>query len=358
VVRAARQRNTAPRLNFLCGDCRSFPFADRSLDLVVAFEVIEHLAEWEKLLDESQRVLSAHGELIVSTPNRLYYTESRESPNPFHVHEFEYQEFCHALSARFPHVRIFLENHSEGVIFSLPEATNIESFVESGSGSGPVDPNSSHFFVAVCSPQPIYSSPPFIYIPQSGNVLREREKHIALLATEIDQKDEWLERAKQDLARLQLKHQALETESAEAQKTAQREIDALEQENARKSEWSRQLDAEIARLGLVIEGLQAELAEKTEWARSLEVEKTKIFDSYQRLDAEAVQLRRDLKTSVDQLHATEADVADRTAWAQGLDLQVARLTADLNSLLGSPAYRIGKRLGLAPIPPSDPQSKR
>lgn len=358
VVRSARARYPAPRLHFVCGDCRALPFASASLDLVVAFEVIEHLDHWEEMLDETRRVLSPQGELIISTPNRLYYSESRETPNPFHVHEFDYQEFCGALGARFPNVRMFLENHSEGVIFSLPEATNIESFVESGAGSGPVDPNASHFFVAVCSRQPIYSSPPFIYIPQSGNVLREREKHIALLETELEQKDRWLTQAKEDLADLHRKHQALEEEAAEAQRRAQETIDDLEQENARKTEWSRQLEAEVARLGGVIGQLQVELSEKTQWALNLEAERAQIFANYQRLDAEAVQLRLDLKAAVDQLHATEAELAERTAWAQGLDQEVARLKADLNSLLGSPAYRIGKRLGLAPIPPSDPRSQK
>jgi len=52
------------------------PFEDASFDLVVAFEVIEHLENWRGFLEESRRVLAASGQLIVSTPNRLYYTES------------------------------------------------------------------------------------------------------------------------------------------------------------------------------------------------------------------------------------------------------------------------------------------
>ncbi len=350
VARSARQRYKAPRLDFVSGDCRKLPFPDEAFDLVVAFEVIEHLEGWESLLDESRRVLSAPGELIISTPNRLYYAESREAPNPFHVHEFEYEEFCAALSARFAHVRIFLENHSEGVIFSLPETTEIESFVESDAGSGPVDPHSSHFFVAVCSSQPIYSSPPFIYIPQSGNVLREREKHIALLQSEIEQKDRWLAEVKESLRNLHNRHQALEAEAAENQQRAQQAIDSLEQENARKAAWAEQLNAEILRLGEIIRTLQSDIEEKTQWALNLEAERVRLVE-------EVASVRRDLKTCVDQLHATEAELENRTAWAQSLDQQVARLTADLNAWLGSPAYRIGKRLRLAPIPSSDPRRR-
>ena len=48
-------------------------------------------------------------------------------------------------------------------------------------------------------------------------------------------------------------------------------------------------------------------------------------------------------------------MSERTAWAQSLDRQLAQSTADLNALYGSPAYRLGRRLGLAPTPTSDPK---
>ena len=71
----------------------------RKFDLVTAFEVIEHLAAWRDLLSEARRVLAPGGLFLVSTPNRLYYADSRrlDGPNPYHVHEFEFEEFDAAL---------------------------------------------------------------------------------------------------------------------------------------------------------------------------------------------------------------------------------------------------------------------
>ena len=86
---------------------------------MVAFEVIEHLPDWRDFLLEVRRVLAPTGQFIVSTPNKLYYAESRgrAGANPFHAHEFEFDEFRDELSAIFPHISLFLENHVEGVAF-------------------------------------------------------------------------------------------------------------------------------------------------------------------------------------------------------------------------------------------------
>src|SRR5204863_8368309 len=97
----------------------SLPLPGGSSDLVVAFEVIEHLDDWRGFLREARRALAPEGQFIVSTPNKLYYSESRKQagPNPFHVQEFEFEEFRSELGEFFPHVSLFLENHAEGVVF-------------------------------------------------------------------------------------------------------------------------------------------------------------------------------------------------------------------------------------------------
>ena len=58
--------------------------------------------------------------LLISTPNRDYYEESRgaSGPNPFHRHEFTFAEFAVALGAVFPHVRIWTQNHAGAIVFA------------------------------------------------------------------------------------------------------------------------------------------------------------------------------------------------------------------------------------------------
>ncbi|MBV9745631.1 MAG: class I SAM-dependent methyltransferase, partial [Acidobacteriia bacterium] len=89
-IEYAREHYRLPNLWFERASCTALPHPDSAFDLVVAFEVIEHLENWRELLLEARRLLGRNGQFVVSTPNKLFYTESRgsEGPNPFHVHEF------------------------------------------------------------------------------------------------------------------------------------------------------------------------------------------------------------------------------------------------------------------------------
>ena len=192
---AGGKQYSHPHLRFVQGDCTRFPFADSSLDAVVAFEVIEHLDEWKALIEESRRVLTPAGQFIVSTPNRLYYGESREDPNPFHVHEFTHDEFREELGRCFPHVMLFLENHVDALVFAGEQVQGIRARLETADQA----PDEAHFFLAVCSQRPLHGSPTFVYLPSSANLLREREKHIGMLQGEVNKRDEWLAAARVEL---------------------------------------------------------------------------------------------------------------------------------------------------------------
>src|SRR6266702_5640433 len=110
-VAFATAHYAAPGLRYQQGDARALPFPDARFDLVVCFEVIEHLAEQEQVLREVRRVLAPGGILIISTPNRRYYTDERNEHNEFHVREFDVPEFEELLAPFFPHVGLYFQNH-------------------------------------------------------------------------------------------------------------------------------------------------------------------------------------------------------------------------------------------------------
>src|ERR1019366_1291014 len=236
-VEYARAHYALPNLAFEQASCIELPFVDGAFDLVVAFEVIEHLENWRGFLLEVRRVLAPSGQLIVSTPNRLYYTESRgpHGANPFHGHEFDFDEFTRELREVFPYVSMFLENHIQGVTFQPHEAGHtVETRVDAAE---PV-PDESHFFIAVCAHRPQIGNPTFLYVPRVANVLRERERHIAKLEGELATKDEWLDKAQADLAEFDREHQKL-LEMFREQK------EELEQSNR----WAEELNAALGARG-------------------------------------------------------------------------------------------------------------
>jgi SAM-dependent methyltransferase len=87
-------------------DVRELPFEDASFDLVVCFEVIEHIDGQEQALDELKRVLAPGGLLAISSPNPDVYVEG----NPHHVHELRPDELSQLLGARFATTALFQQH--------------------------------------------------------------------------------------------------------------------------------------------------------------------------------------------------------------------------------------------------------
>ncbi|MBP3426243.1 MAG: class I SAM-dependent methyltransferase [Rikenellaceae bacterium] len=74
--------------------------ADQSVDCVISFQVIEHIKDDVKMVDEVWRVLRPGGRFIVSTPNRLMSL----TRNPWHVREYTPEEFAALLGTKFDNV--------------------------------------------------------------------------------------------------------------------------------------------------------------------------------------------------------------------------------------------------------------
>ncbi len=155
-VNYASARYTAMNLSFMKGSATQIPLADRSIDVIVSFETIEHLMEHERMLGEMKRVLRTDGHVIISSPNKLVYSDSRDYHNPFHVRELYFHEFRDLLRGFFPEVRIFGQRIFAGSAVHPLGGVSTDSrwlgpTVEPQTGiSALPDPE---YFIAVCSCQ-------------------------------------------------------------------------------------------------------------------------------------------------------------------------------------------------------------
>ena len=313
-------------LRFLDSSCTAVPYPAESFDLAVAFEVIEHLTDHRAFLDECARLLTREGLLIVSSPNKRYYAETRAAtgPNPFHEHEFEAEEFVRELQRVFPNVRLLLQNRVESFAFHPPVSFwPAEARIDGGGGTA----EDAHFFIALCSRGPLPEPKSFVYVPKAANMLRERELHVEALqrqladvkadrgallelfrrqTRELEERSTWAQQLDSDLTTSRERIVALQNEATELAADYRAQFALMEQEDQIKTEWARKASAE----------LEAKCQE--------------------------------LAHCVGLLDAAESTVRERTIWAQTAEAQRAELAARLEMIRASRWVKVGRTVGLGP----------
>ena len=338
----ARAHYQAASLSFALHSCVDLPFSAGSFDLITAFEVIEHLTNWRELLKEAQRLLSPSGTFLVSTPNKLYYADQRREagPNPFHEHEFEFEEFRDALMEHFAIVDVQLQNRTEAFVYAAAGEPVSEPAVRVEMPAS--DPSQAHFFLAFCG---VEKPEPFVFIPSAGNLLRERELHIARLTSELALKDKWLAGMTGQRDQLHAHHQAAVTQLEERNRWAQSlesELDAarqrvveLQSEFAREQEASRKVASDYE---AKVRELERDVTEKANWA--LETER--------RMTAELESKCNELAEAVKLLDSVESTVEERTRWAQDLDARLQSAAGQLAMIRSSRWIKLGRAAGIGP----------
>lgn len=307
-VAFAKKLYPESNLDFLVSDCRQIPLGAETVDVAVCFEVIEHLAEQAALLEEVRRVLRPDGLLVISTPNRIYYTEERKEINPFHVREFDFDEFLAFLKGSFAHVEMAFQNHVASLYVGDPRQQRpLRSEMEQSAADLE---QSSHYFVAVCSNSPDHRMcDPLVYLPGSGNLLRDRERHI-----------------QSQHQRIQVLDQRVLEQQKEYDLQSQWCLQ-LNQQMQERTEWAQRLEQRIHELDARIEGIQQELQSRTEWAERLNLEVA----------------GRD-----QQLAKLQAEFDERTAWALRLNEELKANQEKLERIKHSKLFQISKTLGLVP----------
>jgi ubiquinone/menaquinone biosynthesis C-methylase UbiE len=332
-VEYARATYPLPNLLFLVSSCVATPFRPNSFELVVAFEVIEHLEDYRAFLNECARVVTPQGLFIVSSPNKSYYAESRAKtgPNPFHQHEFEADEFVSELSRVFSNVRLLLENRVESFAFH-PARTFWPAGVRIDGGGGTAA--ESNFLIGLCSFGRLPDPQSFVYVPKAANLLREREQHVQLLEQQLARTKKWLaEMEAERNSLLGLYHQQAD-ELMERTIWAERVdaeladlIEVLTKERQQAEALTQAYDTKVAHL-------EGENVAKTEWAQATEA---RLQESFLQL-AECVRL----------LEAAEATVEERTLWAQRTEKLREDLAAQMDLIRTSRWVRLGRKFGLGP----------
>lgn len=110
--------------NIFCGAGENIPLLSQSFDVILSHEVLEHVQDDRKAVEEMTRLLRPGGRMIIFAPNRGY---------PFETHGFYWRGRYHfgniplinylpdSIRNRLaPHVRIYSRNKLEQLFSGLP----------------------------------------------------------------------------------------------------------------------------------------------------------------------------------------------------------------------------------------------
>jgi O-antigen biosynthesis protein len=120
VVAHAAAKYRRKNLRYLHGSATAVPLPAAAVDLVVSFETIEHLREHDEMLAELRRVLRPGGRMIISSPDRRFYSEATGHANPYHLKELSCEEFRELVARFFPYVRLLRQRVVYGSLI-VPE---------------------------------------------------------------------------------------------------------------------------------------------------------------------------------------------------------------------------------------------
>lgn len=326
--------STVRGLEFLQGDAAQIPLADKSVDVVVSFETIEHHDRHREMLSEIRRVLRPDGLLVISSPNRVVYSELAGHHNEFHVKELDFAEFDAVLKEQFGNIRYFGQRLAVGSsIFTLQgdEATESSVGALTDTGADVVERAASLddpvYFIAVAGAPAAGLSMllgPSVLFSEAED-LYTHHRRVAAWASGIDRE---LSNTRDAHGRAVQEHETTvawaKSLDAELNKTRAGYAQAL-RDHESAIQWAKRLDDDLANARSTHEALNSEHERVAAWAQSLnrELKERNTF---------IASLQEEHEKIVSSARSLECELQDRNTFVASLQEQHLRLKTGIQLL--------------------------
>lgn len=210
VIDYAQQRYQAANLAFARHDVTDLPLPAASFDVIVSFEVIEHIAEPAQLVRQAAALLRPSGVFVLSTPNPATYPPG----NPFHTHELTWPELAALLEQQFPAVARFEQDYATALVVRPEQGASGVWTLTPAAARAAQEPD---YFLAVCAQsaealqRALANAQPLFYelpadrlgerirdllavqsmLDEKNRHLAEKAAHIARLETDVKRQADW-----------------------------------------------------------------------------------------------------------------------------------------------------------------------
>jgi SAM-dependent methyltransferase len=159
-IEHSRRMYVQDNLHFLQGRADAIPIPGlHRFDVIVSFETIEHLdaPTQARFAAEIKRLLKPDGVLLVSTPNRMIYSDGRKYKNEYHLHEYTKNEYIDFLNLYFKSISLYGQHvYPVSQIWSLsgeraPSSEYQMAFEDGAFRPVEADAREAVYLIAVCT---------------------------------------------------------------------------------------------------------------------------------------------------------------------------------------------------------------
>jgi len=244
-IKYAKKNYKRENLDFITASVTDLPFQDNSFDVITSFETIEHISEKQQLhfLDEIVRVLKGNGLLIISTPDKLIYSDQNNYTNEFHIKEFYEKEFYVFLNKFFKNIKFYYQSDEICNLIYSPESKEVNiSEINDLNIKG-------KYIIAVCSNHTVNNNQLNIdHMIIDNKKLINLKNRVLELQDDIDKKNNWtfnlIEELNKKNKELTTKEQNIQTLNEELT-TKEQNIQTLNEELTTKEQNIQTLNEEL-----------------------------------------------------------------------------------------------------------------
>lgn len=153
----ANNKYRAENLTFVNAPAAKPGIAAQDYDVIICFEMIEHIDDQTELIKQVKKLLKPDGLFIISSPNKVFHSDKADYKNPYHKKELYLDEFTHLLSISFKHTSFFAQKTVMGArIWPLNWPPDITQNAYIGKDNSIIeqkqnDASSAVFYIALAS---------------------------------------------------------------------------------------------------------------------------------------------------------------------------------------------------------------